>query len=205
MACIYKDELTKALSSGLGSSLEQDAADAVKMINTISEYIQGRGTQLDGDSWNISFAHFESFKEALSVRQSLSSSIWAPCEGALNDLISYMGDYEKLDSSMIDQIKKLISECQNAISALRSDVKATNEDGTAKWSDDEKKRINSRISTIQKNLEELKPLIEKLEGLDAAYSAAEAKINGAFGNVSKFESQVNQIQPSHEVKYVPAS
>ena len=65
-------------------------------------------------------------------------------------------------------------------------------------------RINliRNVNEIKKSMEEIKLLIDKLNGLEAVYNEAKGILDTAFEEVKEFGITVSSITPSETVHYV---
>ncbi len=190
MAKLYLDELEAALSFQGLKNLTTDVADADKMISTLDGFISGSTEYLSGDPWNGVRTKVESYKKAMESRKKIAGELHSSIEEGLKMLISYMGEYQMLDSSQLNDCITKRNECESTISSLRSKLStATN---TAS--------IRNQISAAESILEDLNKIIEKLEGLDGVYNKAMGIFESGNAGVSAFSSEA-KIQSSGKYVY----
>ncbi len=177
----------KALLSGgkltgtLASGFESDNADTQKTIDSIKSFQDkiAANTSLQGDIWKEVSSKLDNYKNLLNQRIASNDKLKAAYEEAIKLLEEYMGDYDELDDSMIDELKDKISKLKSEIDSLQGQLsKATeNYDSStiARW----KKTIEEN----QKLVEELNKKLEKLEGLWEVINKAADIVNGAVDEI----------------------
>ncbi len=188
----------KALLSGgkltgtLASGFESDNADTQKTIDSIKSFQDkiAANTSLQGDIWKEVSSKLDNYKNLLNQRIASNDKLKAAYEEAIKLLEEYMGDYDELDDSMIDELKDKISKLKSEIDSLQGQLsKATeNYDSStiARW----KKTIEEN----QKLVEELNKKLEKLEGLWEVINKAIDIVTGAVDDIkSGYAKSVSSV------------
>lgn len=190
MAKLYLDELEAALSFQGLKNLTTDASDSDKMISTLDDFINNSTEYLSGEPWNGVRTKVEAYRKAMETRKKISGELHSSIEEGLKLLIDYMGEYQMLDSSQLNDCITKKNECESTISSLKSKLStATNTSS-----------INNQIAAAEAILEDLKRIIEKLEGLDGVYSKAMGIFESGNAGVSAFSSEA-KIQSSGKYVY----
>ena len=119
-----------------------------------------------------------------------------------------MSPYDTLDSSWLKDLEDSKKGYETSIQSLKDKVNSkTREEGTENYiyvySEDERRKMNGTIKDYNAIIEALDPLIEKVKGLDAVYSAAYGQLTDGFGDISKLESANSKLTPSPLVYYKP--
>ena len=169
------------LTGSLASGFETDNADTQKTIESIKSFQDkiAANTSLQGDIWKEVSSKLDNYKNLLNQRLSSNDKLASAYEEAIKLLEEYMGDYDELDDSMIDELKDKISKLKSEIDSLQGQLsKATeNYDSStiARW----KKTIEEN----QKLVEELNKKLEKLEGLWEVINKAIDIVTGAVDDI----------------------
>jgi DNA repair ATPase RecN len=190
MAKLYLDELEAALSFQGLKNLTTDVSDSEKMISTLDEFISTSGEYLSGEPWDSVRTKVETYKKAMESRKKIAGELHSSIEEGLKLLISYMGEYQMLDSAQLNDCLNKKAECEKTISSLRSRLNNSADSSS----------IRNQIATAESILEDLKKIIEKLEGLDAECSKALGIFESGNAGVSAFSSEA-QIQSSGKYVY----
>ena len=169
------------LTGSLASGFETDNANTQKTIDSIKSFQDkiAANTSLQGDIWKEVSSKLDNYKNLLNQRLYSNDKLASAYEEAIKLLEDYMGDYDELDDSMIDELKDKISKLKSEIDSLQSQLNKTTENydssTIAKW----KKTIEEN----QKLVEELSKKLEKLEGLWEVINKAIDIVTGAVDDI----------------------
>lgn len=206
---VYTDELKAATNcfSSPDNPLKCDSNDSNSMNETLDDFIENSINSLTGEGWDSVRNKLGEYNTLLVQRMNVASRLGEAIQNALKLLTDYIGDYESLDTSKLEEIKLARNECYSNICSLENMLKQTREievDGVKKVVNVyDAGAINAKLNNLRNALLELDNLIKKIEGLDEIYLKAEQMLKDAFADVESFGSSVSNIVPTKEMHFVP--
>lgn len=157
------------------SLFDKEISDSEKMNSTIDSFISDLGTKFSGSGFDSISEKMNVYKESNLSRGRASSELKSKISSALDSLSSYMEGYSYLDTDELDEIKNKRTACQTSYNNILSSINNTNDSSILS-------SLRSQLASIEAQLAEIDKLIDKLEGLPAADSAAFAGIDSvSFG------------------------
>lgn len=199
MACLYKSDLSKNLTS----VLENDVSDANKMKATIDNFVGNAENQLKGDAYKKGINQLKQFSDIIDKRIEVMNDLSSAITSAMAALNDYMGEYDVLDDSKLEELNETITRCENELASLESnqyyyvDVEIKDANGVVTGTKKEKKVIQAildEINQVRSVLLEVKAEKEKIENLNAkieeVYNTFCSSVDAALSN---YEASVNDI------------
>ena len=211
---VYADELKAVKNSNWFSNLVIDSKESSSIDQIITDFQSLAKGRLVGDGWDNANAKLTEFQSALLKRIEIANSLSDAIIAAVQLLTHYMEDYPQLDLSQLDEIKATKQQCEDQIALIKQVMYSTkteyykDADGVDKtrtvrvYSDAEIASFSASIAKLEANIEEIKKLITKLEGLEAVYNEAQGILDEAFASINAFGSSISNIVPNNKVVYV---
>ena len=174
------------LTGSLANRFETDNSDTQKVMDSIKSFQEKitSNTTLQGDIWKEVNSKLDSYNSLLDKRLKSNDKLKAAIEEALKLLEDYMGDYDELDDSMIDQLKEEVSKFESQISDLQNKIEAATGNASSEVS-----KFKSQIDKNRELIEELKKKLEKLEGLWEVINKATDIVSGAVEEIKSDYTQ----------------
>lgn len=202
MACLYKSDLSKNLTS----VLENDVSDANKMKATIDNFVGNAENQLKGDAYKKGINQLKQFSDIIDKRIEVMNDLSSAITSAMAALNDYMGEYEVLDDSKLEELNETITRCENELASLESnlyyyvDVEIKDANGVVTGTKKEKyvnQAIQDEIHQVRSVLLEIKAEKEKIENLNAkieeVYNTFCSSVDAALSNYEASVSGINIV------------
>lgn len=195
MAVVFSSDLSGGSISSVVSMLENEAADAQNLINSINSFIEGTKSSLTGKGYDMARQKMAMYTQDLKVRKQIAMDLANAISQGASSLLGYMEEFSKLDDSEIleleNEIRKLDCNIANARATLRKIVLNSDED------DDKSIGYYRRqISYWENAKKELDRKLEKLIGLAAADGAAFAGVESVGDQVAQYGASIDGISIS---------
>ncbi len=113
-----------SLSGSLANGFDTDNSDTRKTIDSIKAF-QDKITSnmsLQGDIWKEVNAKLDNYKNLLDKRLQSNDKLKTAYEEAIKLLEEYMGDYEELDDSKIEELKTKVTQLESEIESLQAQI-----------------------------------------------------------------------------------
>lgn len=195
MAVVFSSDLSGGSISSVVSMLENEAADAQNLINSINSFIEGTKSSLTGKGYDMARQKMAMYTRDLKVRKQIAMDLANAISQGASSLLGYMEEFSKLDDSEIleleNEIRKLDYNIANARATLQKIVLNSDED------DDKSIGYYRRqISYWENAKKELDRKLEKLIGLAAADGAAFARVESVGDQVAQYGASIDGISIS---------
>ena len=190
---VYKDELSAFLGSPSLSALTTDVDDSNKLNSLLSGFVGN--TVLKGDIWNLAYQKIGLYDTRLNERIQVAVELESTLRNAVTQLLGCMGEYAKLDTSNLDELKQLSDNLQKQIDYLNQQIQAAGKD-------DDISGLLAALARVQKDKEEVDKEIRAIELLQQTYDQVRPSIEAAIEKVSSFGNTISSITPSQIYTYV---
>ena len=201
---VYRDELSAFLSSSMLSSLSNDASEANGLNSLISSFMTN--TILKGDSWNMAYSKLGIYNEKLNARAAAAIELGDTLRNAISQLLGCMGEYDKIDTSELPELKATLEQLKSDLEILKSqlmkEVTYTDSKGDRYTKSEEDPEVRRRINEVNEEIAEIEKLIKVIEKLQATYNSVRPQLEAALAKVSEFSHEVASIEPSQVYTYV---
>ena len=184
MALVLKSDLNTHPEKSI---LSCDANDSGIIKKMIVDFVDDASDKLVGDVWKKCLYQLSSQNEFLDMQADVADDINLSIGVARKQMISFMDDYDKLDSGYLDEIHQSIIMIKKEIDDLSF---RTND--YDKWNliHNNNKSISVQINDLKAQYFELKKMCDKLEELDPTDNA----IYGEILSSNKLNSYKNLIK-----------
>ena len=202
--------LRTLLNSNALSSLSNDGINKNSTAVVLDDFIVNN-TTLEGLQWDMIRQKLCKYSDLFQLRTTTATALSDAIKEAIGLLIDYLGEYDYLDTSELEEIKLSKLRCEENINTLENEMNSMITvtkviDGVEtsemdyKHNESTREKLLSEINYMKYNvIPEIDKLIEKLEGLGDKYLEAMSIINTAFLDVKKFDDEVKSIVPSNIV------
>ncbi len=155
--------------------------------------------------WKTVMNKLDDFGATTNSATSVSNVLGEAVEKTVNEIIACVGeyDYEKLDTTKIDELKAERDAISNRISYIETKIGNTNtiteyEEG----GDVEIKTYLGMLSVLRKELATSNTLIQKLEELKAAQEQAIKLLDDALASLESVDGEVGSLQPGRPIALI---
>ena len=194
MAKVIKGDLSNV--SSIVSALQGDEADTTNLINAINGFINDSPSTLVGAGYNAARQKMGLYLENVQSRQQISAELASAISSGAASLAGYMGEYDVLDDSEIEEIASEISILKSKISSARNTIYRINLSNVNSENPVSTSYYNSCISRWEATLKELEKKLDRLIGLGGADSAAFSQVSSLGGDVAKYDASIQGIKIS---------
>ena len=194
MACVSKGDLASV--SSVVASLENDDSDTTNLINAINGFINDSQNTLIGAGYNAARQKMGLYLENVQSRQKISAQLASAISSGAASLAGYMGEYDVLDDSEIEEIAAEIDTLKSKISSARQTIYQITISNETSENPISTSYYYGCINNWNNMLAELEKKLERLIGLGAADAAAFGEVNAACGDVAKYDASIQGIKIS---------
>ncbi len=188
MAKVIKGDLSNV--SSIVSALQGDEADTTNLINAINGFINDSPSTLVGAGYNAARQKMGLYLENVQSRQQISAELASAISSGAASLAGYMGEYDVLDDSEIEEIASEISILKSKISSARNTIYRINLSNVNSENPVSTSYYYNCISRWEATLKELEKKLDRLIGLGGADSAAFSQVSSLGGDVAKYDASI---------------
>lgn len=158
--------------------LEQDAADATSLINTITSFKDNSTTVLKGASWDLVRSNLDVYIEALNNRKTNCETLASSIKAVNNSMIAAIGTNNSVNTDELDELERTYNRCVNIVNSNNSELT-------------EKELMDNQIL-----MQNTKELIDQIKKVQAAEQEAINKLASLTESNNSYNGIVENITPS---------
>lgn len=194
MAKVIKGDLSSV--SSIVSALQGDEADTTNLINAINGFINDSPATLVGAGYNAARQKMGLYLENVQSRQKISTELASAISSGADSLAGYMGEYDVLDDSEIEEIAAEIDTLKSKISSAKYTIYQINLSNVDSENPVSTSYYYNCINGWESTLAELEKKLERLIGLGGADAAAFSQVSSLGGDVAKYDASIQGIKIS---------
>jgi len=186
----------KQAISAITPTLDSEIDRAKSLASGVSDFISGMGGMLQGGVWDNVKSNLSSYQDLLEVSAEAAQFLKDTLETAMGMIVDYMGDYEELDDTDLEEKKQALLELRNALEAAKDAYQAALSCVPRMPEYDTEghmtapgvvcpdiSSLKAALDAAQVAFDEMQELVTKLEGLAEVLEAVEELIADAIAQI----------------------
>ena len=185
---VIKSDLSSSSLDTVIKNLTNDAEDASSLKDVLSNIVNDTSTDLEGASYDAVRNKLSEYITLLTKREELATSLAEAIKTATSKMSNFMGEFDTVDESELEEVTKKISSLEGTISSI------TQKFQNGEYDDDVS--LYSLTSEYKKELTKQKNYLEKINQLSNQDSQSYSSISDVNAEITSYNSSISSITVS---------
>lgn len=190
MAIVYSSDLASANSSAMLNNIDEIISTSDELNNQINEFVSESSSHLSGEVFEIIKNNFSLYSDALLKQKRIYINLKSNILAANNEMINYMGEYEKIDDSEKETIREMLNRIHENILYLESQSK------------EENASLKNDINTLHSIYNEMNKYYEKIASLAQQDSSSFSKLSDIITDILNYSKALGVTKSGYNGKFI---